>query len=156
MMLYTLVYVPSAIYAVLTGKSKSFSGTYFSKLWPDIAEQIDPYCATEKHYVAAGCQGIVIEVGPGLGHTIKNLDKEKVQRVYAIEPNKELVKDLRKRADELGWGGDRYIILNCGIENEEELRKAGVPIDHGVDSVLCIQVGLLLEWMFGIDKLTRQ
>lgn len=158
--LLSLFYIPSAIWTAITKRSgESFSTIYFTKFWTAISEETAVKCGPEKHRVAAGCQGVVIEIGPGLGPGIQYLDKGQVQRVYAVEPNKELCEGLRRKAEELGWGEDRYVILSCGIEDEAKLREAGVPIDGGVDTVLVIQVRFwrsILSLFLGFWELTEQ
>jgi len=138
-----LTQLPSTLWNILRTRPKDlffysrWADDYFGRVWVLFTE-IERL--EEKRRLTAGCQGIVIEVGPGFGPSIKHFDKEKVKHVYAVEPNLTLHEGLHKNITKFGWEG-RCTIVSCGIEDDEGLRKAGVPLE-GVDTVISIQVGI--------------
>ncbi|KAF8540011.1 S-adenosyl-L-methionine-dependent methyltransferase [Trichophaea hybrida] len=133
--------LPSTLWNILHTRPKDlffysrWADDYFRHVWALFTESER---LEEKRRLAAGCQGIVIEVGPGFGPSIEHFNKENVKHVYAVEPNLALHEGLRENIAKFGWEG-RCTIVSCGIEDDEGLKKAGVP-QEGVDSVISIQV----------------
>ena len=77
---------------------------------------------------------MVLEIGPGSGEWVNLYDKEKVTKIYGVEPNKDHHDLLRKRIKEAGLS-DVYVIVPVGGEElgEEWVEKLSL------DSVVTIQ-----------------
>ena len=88
--------------------------------------------------LVAQASGTVLEIGPGSGNQLPRFDKEKVRKIYGVEPNVDLHDALRKTIKENGLS-DVYTIVPGGVEDPVELKKYGVEIES-VDTVLSAQV----------------
>ena len=78
--------------------------------------------------------GVVLEIGPGSGEWVSLYGKEKVTKIYGVEPNKDHHELLRKRIKEAGLS-DLYVIVPVGVE---ELGEKWVG-KSSLDSVVTIQ-----------------
>ncbi|KAI5855999.1 S-adenosyl-L-methionine-dependent methyltransferase [Tricharina praecox] len=132
-LLYSLAYLPSTIYHTLTGPAP-FTDTFFSRIWASLPVDF----SEEKRRIIAGAHGVVIEIGPGLGNTLQWYDKDKVDSLYLVEPNRAMHTELKEAVVKYGWEG-RCKVVACGIEDAQELAKEGVP-KEGVDCLVSIQV----------------
>jgi len=82
--------------------------------------------------------GIVLEVGPGSGEQVSRIDPSKVTKVYGVEPVVSLHDALRAQVAKAGLN-DKYVIVPCGIDNLEELKRYGIE-PACADTVLSIKV----------------
>ena len=74
-------------------------------------------------------------VGVGYGEWVRCFDKEKVTKIYGVEPNVDQHAKLRERVKEAGLE-DVYVIVPVGVEDlEEKWVKRGE-----VDTIVTIQV----------------
>jgi SAM-dependent methyltransferase len=87
--------------------------------------------------VSEAC-GVVLEIGPGTGSQLPRYDVSKITKVYGVEPNVDLHKDLREKVKASGLT-DIYEIVPCGVEDAMELKKHGIALGS-IDAVLSIQV----------------
>ena len=78
--------------------------------------------------------GVVVEIGPGSGEWVNLYDKEKVTKIYGIEPNKDHHELLRSRVKEAGLS-DVFVIVPVGVE---ELGEMWVGKGE-VDTIVTIQ-----------------
>ena len=117
---------------------------FFRQVW--LLDSAEAPKLEEKRRVAAGCEGVVIEVGPAFGSSLEDYDKNKVSHIFLVEPNLTMHDILRENIEKTGWEG-RSTIVACGIEEDDLLLKAGVP-EEGVDCVMCVYVGFLdvINW----------
>jgi hypothetical protein len=79
-------------------------------------------------------RGVVLEIGPGGGEWVNLYDKEKVTKIYGVEPNKDHHELLRRRIKEAGLS-DIFVIVPVGVE---ELGEKWVGKGE-VDTVVTIQ-----------------
>lgn len=77
---------------------------------------------------------MVLEIGPGSGEWVNLYDKEKVTKIYGVEPNKDHHDLLRRRIKEAGLS-DIFVIVPVGVE---ELGEKWVG-NGSVDSVVTVQ-----------------
>ena len=74
---------------------------------------------------------------PGHGHTLKYLDKSKVTRYIALEPNALLHDKIREAAHEAGFPPSDVDILGYGAEQIDDItRLLGGP--HRVDTIISV------------------
>jgi SAM-dependent methyltransferase len=98
----------------------------------------DKVYAEDKQRLLKDVEGRVLEVGPGAGHTVKYYNKSKVERVYGVEPFLAIHGELRKSIALAGMT-DKYQIVSTGIDDTDQLQKAGIE-EGQFDSVVCVQV----------------
>lgn len=151
----SLTKLPPTLWSVLRHRPRDllffsrWTDELFQRVWAMFTES---ETCNEKIILARGCRGVVIELGPGFGSSLEHFDRAKVKHVYMVEPNVALHDRLRENIRKFGWGpeGDsedsedsgRCTIVSCGIEDDEGLRRAGVPHED-VDTILSIQVTIL-------------
>ena len=76
-------------------------------------------------------------IPPGHGHTLKYLDKKKVTRYIALEPNPMFHDKIREAARNAGFRPSEVDILGYGAEQTDEIiRLLGGP--HRVDTIVSI------------------
>jgi len=73
--------------------------------------------------------GTVLEIGPGSGNQLPRYTASQITKIYGVEPNTSLHPELRENVRKLGLE-EKYVLVGCGIEDVEGLRRAGVP-DQG-------------------------
>lgn len=82
--------------------------------------------------------------GPGHGHTIRYLDRRRVTRYIALEPNVLMHPFIRQAADVHGYSeaDGSLIILSCGAEDSacilSSLASAGLTKPRPVDTIISI------------------
>lgn len=89
-------------------------------VWTFFAPYIDENSAVEKAKVITPyAHGVVLDVGAGHGHNIKYLDRARVTKYVALEPNVLMHPDIRRTADAVGLNeaDGNLIILACGAED---------------------------------------
>ena len=80
----------------------------------------------------------------GHGHTVKYLDRDKIDRYIALEPNILMHPYIRKIADEHGYSESdgSLIILSCGAQDasciSSSLVAAGITGPQPVDTIISI------------------
>ncbi|OAA76919.1 Methyltransferase type 11 [Akanthomyces lecanii RCEF 1005] len=84
------------------------------------------------------CEGVVLELGPGMGNQIVRYDKNKVTRVIGVESNPHFRPDIEAQAEKAGLGGV-YELVTCGAEESDVLERNGIGASS-MDTVLSIQV----------------
>ncbi|XXH01359.1 hypothetical protein Hte_007717 [Hypoxylon texense] len=88
--------------------------------------------------LVASADGIVLELGPGLGNQIPSFDKTKIDHIYGVEINGSFVPDLQAKAVACGLEG-KYTVINCGVEDTDVLEKHGIKAGS-IDSIVSMQV----------------
>jgi hypothetical protein len=140
-LIFSISYIPGTIYSlIITGQFSvllslsAFKHAWFARVWeaagPSTREASLPKVIT----LIPLARGVVLEVGPGSGEWVDLYDKEKVTKIYGVEPNKDHHESLRKRIKEAGLS-DIYVIVPVGIE---ELGMGWVRKEE-VDSMVTIQ-----------------
>ncbi|KAI1867759.1 uncharacterized protein JN550_006900 [Neoarthrinium moseri] len=88
--------------------------------------------------LVGSAEGIVLELGPGLGNQLPRLNQDKVEHIYGIESNEFFIPELRDKVVECGLV-DKYTVLAAGVEDTNVLEKSGVDYET-VDTILSVQV----------------
>ena len=70
--------------------------------------------------IMSRAQGTVLDIGPGSGDQMFHFNKDRVDKIYAAEPNTFLHGPLMAKAKENGLGS-RYVPLRAGVEASELL-----------------------------------
>ena len=117
---------------------KAWRMAFLGRAWGTILTNGDKAMADLKRDLLKDAYGVCLEIGPGLGHSLKYLRKDKIKHVYGIEPTEMLHAGLRKEIVALGLK-DTYTIISCGIQDQESLRLA--KIEPGtIDTIIAVQV----------------
>lgn len=84
------------------------------------------------------CEGVVLELGPGMGNQIVRFDKSKVTRIIGVENNAHFKSEIEEQAEKSGLG-DAYEVVIAGAEESDVLERHGIRAGS-MDTVLSIQV----------------
>lgn len=88
--------------------------------------------------LVAQARGRVLELGPGVGNQVSYFNMRRVERVFGVEPNAELLPALRAEVARLGVK-DRYVVVEAGMEDFAALERAGIR-EGEMDCVVSLQV----------------
>jgi hypothetical protein len=80
--------------------------------------------------------GVVLDIGPGSGEWLSGFDKEKITKIYGVEPNVNHHPKLRERIRKAGLQ-DKYVIVPVGVEDlgDKWIKQGSVD---SVVTVLCL------------------
>ncbi|KAF8472778.1 S-adenosyl-L-methionine-dependent methyltransferase [Kalaharituber pfeilii] len=110
----------------------------FEKFWILFGPMTHKVIGTEVKQVLAQANGVVLEVGPGSGLTVKYFDKTNITHIYGIEPNTHLHAALREEVKRCGLE-DIYTIVGCGVEDLSTLHSYKI-YPGTIDTVACVHV----------------
>ncbi|CAE6460740.1 unnamed protein product [Rhizoctonia solani] len=103
------------------------SRLFFSHVWFVLGPRIDSHsCSTKYDLLHPHASGVVLDIGAGHGCTMQYLDRSRVTRYVAIEPNRYMHKEIYKMAEKCGFSVEKgeVVVLGCGAEDLEEIREA--------------------------------
>ncbi|KAF8755663.1 prolyl-tRNA synthetase [Rhizoctonia solani] len=103
------------------------SQLFFSHVWLILGPNIDSNNRSTKHELLyPHASGVVIDIGAGHGHTMQYLDRKRVTRYVAIEPNPYMHQQIYKMAEKCGFSIEKgeVVVLGCGAEDIETIREA--------------------------------
>ncbi|KAF2719670.1 S-adenosyl-L-methionine-dependent methyltransferase [Polychaeton citri CBS 116435] len=83
--------------------------------------------------------GVTLEVGPGSGVQFPRFDRDKISKIYGIEPNKHLCDLMSQKVIQQNNLDDIYTLINGSLEDSQLLELNGVTAGT-IDSVVCMQV----------------
>ncbi|KAG4436323.1 hypothetical protein IFR05_008217, partial [Cadophora sp. M221] len=93
-----------------------FKDAWFARFWAHIGPQTRENALPRAGPLIAQARGVVLDIGPGSGEWLKCFDKEKVSKVFGVEPNPDQHPLLRERITEAGLEGV-YEIVPVGVED---------------------------------------
>ncbi|KAF7986732.1 hypothetical protein HWV62_20290 [Athelia sp. TMB] len=114
------------------------SKLFMAHLWTAFADPIDEGSRELKEsLITANAYGIVLDLGAGFGHTAKHLDRTKVTKYVALEPNVIMHPKIRKAAAAAGFNeaDGTLLVLGCGAEDTSRIIEALGEV-HSVDTVV--------------------
>ncbi|KAI1769874.1 S-adenosyl-L-methionine-dependent methyltransferase [Hypoxylon cercidicola] len=88
--------------------------------------------------LVASAEGIILELGPGLGNQIPLFDQTKIGHIYGVEINGSFIPDLQAKAGECGLR-EKYTAIHAGVGDTDVLEKHGIK-PGSIDTILSIQV----------------
>ncbi|KAF9077577.1 S-adenosyl-L-methionine-dependent methyltransferase [Rhodocollybia butyracea] len=117
--------------------------TFFAHLWRAFGPGSDQNSQQLKRELLSPAQGLVLDVGAGLGHSTQYLSREKVSRYIAVEPNFHMHAVLREAANKAGYfeADGSFVLLSCPAEDMQTILEASrlTESDEGaVDSIVFI------------------
>jgi SAM-dependent methyltransferase len=116
--------------------SRQWRKSFLDVASPSLLALSDKHLKGVKQDLLTHAHGAILEVGAGTGQTLKYYDLAKVTKVWAVEPDEASVPVLKREILRLGLEGTCEI-LQCGIEDTEALRNAGI-IDGTIDTIVCV------------------
>ena len=90
-----------------------------------------------KRELIGQAKGRVLEIGAGTGETVKYYRKRQVDVVYGVEPNVDVLGNLRKQLAKHDLV-DKYEVLQFGVEDEARMTEAGVQ-PGSIDTIVCVR-----------------
>jgi SAM-dependent methyltransferase len=147
-LLISLSYLPGTIIFLLTSLQfrtlftpSLLKDAWFARFWSVVGTNIRQNCTPYIQPLIAQAHGVVLDIGPGSGEWLALFDKEKVSRIYGVEPNRDHHEKLSQRIKEAGLE-DIYVIVPVGVEDLGTWKGDGdVKLKKGeVDSVFTVLV----------------
>ncbi|KAG8746473.1 hypothetical protein FRC10_004913 [Ceratobasidium sp. 414] len=116
----------------------ALSCLFFSFVWEKFAPLVDEGGrGVKESLVRPHAYGVVLDVGAGHGHTIPYLDRSRVTKYVAIEPNARMHSKIRGMAEKHGFSADDVVVLGCGAEDSNAI-SATLGGRESVDTIVCI------------------
>ncbi|KAL1658778.1 S-adenosyl-L-methionine-dependent methyltransferase [Schizophyllum commune] len=103
------------------------SRIFMAALWEKFGHAIDQNIRAEKErLIRPHASGVVIDVGAGHGASALYLDRAKVTKYVAVEPNVAMHDHIRRTAESAGFTekDGSLVILACGIEDVAAISAA--------------------------------
>ncbi|KAL1753674.1 S-adenosyl-L-methionine-dependent methyltransferase [Schizophyllum commune] len=98
-----------------------------AKIWEQYGPGTDQNSRAEKEkLIRPYAKGVVVDAGAGHGVSALYLDRTKVTKYLAVEPNVAMHDHIRRTAASAGFAEDdgSLVVLGCGIEDVEAIRNA--------------------------------
>ncbi|KAL0067044.1 hypothetical protein AAF712_005828 [Marasmius tenuissimus] len=85
-------------------------------------------------------KGVVLDLGAGHGHTVDFLDRSKITTYIALEPNRDMHRLLRQRANAAGYSESdgSLIVLSCYAQDTQKILDIINRGPHPVDTVISV------------------
>jgi len=119
---------------------RALSQLFMSNVWVAFGNGVDEAGrAVKDGLIPANAQGIVLDLGAGHGHTVNYLDRSRVTKYVALEPNKLMHPGIRKTAEAAGYTemAGTLLILPYGAEEIASITSA-LGGRHTVDTLISI------------------
>ncbi|XP_006457491.1 hypothetical protein AGABI2DRAFT_212927 [Agaricus bisporus var. bisporus H97] len=120
---------------------QQLSRLLFSNIWvffgPVTDENGKPF---KEALITPNAYGVVLDIGAGFGHTMKYLDRTKITKYVALEPNTNMHERIRHTGAKEGYteADGTLVILSYGIEDTSSIRSA--LYGQQVDTIISILV----------------
>ncbi|KAG8684181.1 hypothetical protein FRC09_015559, partial [Ceratobasidium sp. 395] len=100
----------------------TLSRLFFSFVWEKFAPLVDEGArGVKESLVRPHAYGVVLDLGAGHGHTIPYLDRSRVTKYVAIEPNVLMHSEIRGMAQKHGFSADDVVVMGCGAEDSDAI-----------------------------------
>ncbi|KAF9442468.1 hypothetical protein P691DRAFT_789408 [Macrolepiota fuliginosa MF-IS2] len=112
---------------LLLFQPQKLSQTYMAHVWLNFGNGADEGGRpTKERLITPHATGVVLDLGAGYGHTIKYVDRSKVTKYVAVEPNLRMHNILRATAATFGFteADKTLLILSCGAEDTSVILSA--------------------------------
>ncbi|KAG9100438.1 hypothetical protein FS749_015305 [Ceratobasidium sp. UAMH 11750] len=116
----------------------ALSRLFFSFVWEKFAPLVDDGARGVKEtLIRPHAYGVVLDIGAGRGHTIPYLDRSRVTKYVAVEPNVLMHSEIRGMAQKHGFDPDDVVVLGCGAEDSNAI-SASLGGRESVDTIVSI------------------
>ncbi|KAJ7734772.1 S-adenosyl-L-methionine-dependent methyltransferase [Mycena maculata] len=135
--------IPSVFRAAWASPSLLFNPAALSRIsmasiWISFS-QGDAHAQGDKEkLITPYATGVVLDLGAGHGHTVNYLDRTKVTKYIAVEPNTLMYSYIREKAQTSGYSEDSgsLILLSCGAEDTVSIMSSAQAKVDTIVSVL--------------------
>ncbi|KAG8834943.1 hypothetical protein FRC18_001268 [Serendipita sp. 400] len=97
---------------------------FFENVWAFMGDSVDERGAMTKRDLLPRARGVVLELGAGHGHNCKYLDKTRVTKYIALEPNPYMHEKIVENATKAGFQASQIQIIGHGAEKTAEILEA--------------------------------
>ncbi|KZT56538.1 hypothetical protein CALCODRAFT_435645 [Calocera cornea HHB12733] len=120
---------------------KRLQEVFQANFWVVFGPEVDKAAAPVKVQLLPYAQGVVLEIGAGHGHSLKYMQRAKISKYYALEPNTDMWPGLRKALVEAGYSEEKgdAVILPYGAGDIGKIAEH-LGGDNTVDSLVSILV----------------
>ncbi|KAN0108741.1 S-adenosyl-L-methionine-dependent methyltransferase [Hyaloscypha variabilis] len=146
-LLYSTFWLPGTIWYLINTMQlrtlftpRRLQSAWFARFWGRIGSNIRENATPRVQPLIVQAHGVVLDIGPGNGEWLSCFDKEKIERIYGVEPNVECHGRLREKIAATGLQ-DIYVIVPVGVEDLEQWAKKEGKGNLGkgsVDSVVTV------------------
>ncbi|XP_006456494.1 hypothetical protein AGABI2DRAFT_181101, partial [Agaricus bisporus var. bisporus H97] len=110
------------------------SQTFFTPIWDVLGAVADQACRPVKEkLITPYAYGTVLDLGAGFGHTMKYLDRQKITKYVALEPNIKMHDRIRAIGAQEGYkeSDGSLLILPYGVQDSSAILSAldNTPFD---------------------------
>lgn len=136
--------VPSAVFYQLTNPSLGFFNPF---KWFDLIHKLgfakilaygDEIWGGYKRPLVEQANGKILEIGAGSGENLKYYNKDNVETLYALEPEKSLSTMLAENIVKHGFA-EKSLLIPVGIDDKDKLAAFGVS-ENTFDTIVLVQV----------------
>jgi SAM-dependent methyltransferase len=121
-LLISLSYLPGTIWSLLLSlqfrtllSPRRLQSAWFARFWSVFGTNCRINCTPRVGPLIAQANGVVLDIGPGNGEWLSCFDKQKVEKIYGVEPNTECHGKLREKIKDAGLEGV-YVVVPVGVE----------------------------------------
>ncbi|KAF7361371.1 hypothetical protein MSAN_01169900 [Mycena sanguinolenta] len=111
----------------------------FATVWMAFGQGSDEHARPDKtNLITPHAKGVVLDIGAGHGYTASYLDRTKVTKYIALEPNTLMHGHIREKAHAAGFteADGTLLILSCGAEATPSIMSS---VDHTkVDTIVAV------------------
>jgi len=95
---------------------------------------------TKSGLISPNAYGAVLDIGAGHGHTVGYLDRDKVTKYLALEPNTRMHPHIRTSASAAGFNEEdgTLVILSCGAEDVSTILGVLGTTQPPVDTIISV------------------
>ncbi|KAF8881595.1 hypothetical protein BD779DRAFT_1648469 [Infundibulicybe gibba] len=119
----------------------ALSQVFMAHVWFTVADGADEGGRpTKEDLITPNAHGVVLDLGAGYGHTMKYLQRSRVSKYIALEPNVHMHPRLRTFANAGGYteSDGSLLILTCGAEDTNTIISALAEGAHSVDTIISV------------------
>ncbi|EGN97407.1 hypothetical protein SERLA73DRAFT_184103 [Serpula lacrymans var. lacrymans S7.3] len=116
------------------------SHLFMAHVWTAFGNGVDERARpVKKELITDNAHGVVLDIGAGHGHTINYLQRDKVTRYVAVEPNRHMHGKIKEVAEKAGYSesAGSLIVLACGAEDTTAIMSA-LGERHTVDTLISV------------------
>jgi SAM-dependent methyltransferase len=146
LLFYSAYYIVPTMFSLITSLNfkpffsfSDFKDEWFARFWvffgPRSREVVAPAVMPLLQHNA---RGVCLDIGPGTGQWLtlySRANNKDITKIYGVEPNIGMHKDLRANAVKAGLA-DVYEIIGCGAE---ELGTKGGIKPNSIDTIITVQ-----------------
>jgi SAM-dependent methyltransferase len=121
-------------------RPKQLSRIFFAHVWAEFGKFVDENSnGVKEQLIRPNGYGLVLDIGAGHGHTLKYLDRSRVTKYVAVEPNTGMHTKILQAATEAGFdeAKGQVIVLGCGIEEFNTITQV-LGGENQVDTLISI------------------